>query len=125
MNVKRFITVITQFEGFHAWPQAPDEVEFLRYKHRHLFGVSVTLEVMHNDRELEFFLVKKKVDELIDLLVDKEDVGSCEMCASQLATALHQVYDRFVSVTVSEDKENSATVIIKKEENKCYLPYLT
>ena len=40
MVSKMTLWVTTQLEGFHKWEQAPDEVAYLRERHRHMFGVS-------------------------------------------------------------------------------------
>lgn len=58
----KVIYINTSFVGFHRWDSAPEEVAFLRDLHRHIFNVKVTVEVSHNDRDVEFFLLKKDVD---------------------------------------------------------------
>ena len=62
---KTYITVRTEFEGFHRYPNAGEidsRIKFLENEHRHIFKVEVTASVTHNDRELEFFLVKWALD---------------------------------------------------------------
>ena len=60
-----YIYINTQFEGFHCWKEAPIEVSFLRNFHRHMFKVKVWIEVRSNDREIEFFMFKKDVNNII------------------------------------------------------------
>jgi len=97
----------TSFEGFHEWPDAPEEVFFLRNNHRHIFHVTVEVPVSHSDRDVEFILLKRRVDAFIKEqnthLVS--ETWSCE----QWALALLVKFDAF-RVEVSEDGENGAIV---------------
>ena len=45
---KIFVVVKTEFEGFHSWEDAPDEVSFLRNLHRHIFHVTAKWKVNHD-----------------------------------------------------------------------------
>ena len=58
--MKKFIKVSFQKEGIHKWPDAKDVpgVEFLQHPHRHIFHFFVTMEVMHDNREVEIILFK-------------------------------------------------------------------
>lgn len=103
------ISVSHQFEGFHCWPEAPVEVAFLRFPHRHMFHIKAVIEVRHDDRELEFILVKRFI---ADITMD-ENLGSksCEMIAREILGALTEKYGfRFMEVSVFEDGENGAIV---------------
>jgi hypothetical protein len=104
------IVVKTRAEGFHNWPDAPDEVAFLRANHRHEFHYELEIEVDHNDRELEFILVKRWLDSVIP----RGELGhqSCEMIATAILEAAAKKYGvvRFISVGVFEDGENGAFV---------------
>lgn len=102
------IYVTTQFEGYHKWDNAPDCVVFLRNWHRHIFHVKVTLPVNHNDREIEFFMLKAEVNEIIATHITKSDTGSCEQIGEIISEKLFQLYNREITVEVSEDKENGA-----------------
>lgn len=108
----KFIKVRTQFEGFHCWKEAPALVSFLRNKHRHLFKVEAMIEVFENDRELEYFMVKQFLDELItEYIVSMEETESCEMMAECFLDYLEAKYrSRRIQVEVSEDGENSSLV---------------
>ena len=48
-RVKKSIWVTFQKEGIHKYPDAPDEVDFLRYPHRHMFHFKVQIEVYNDD----------------------------------------------------------------------------
>lgn len=110
--MKTLIHVNLDFEGFHFYEGAPDEVKFLKYVHRHIFNVSAKLTVYHDDRELEFIMVKKDIAKHIDETYPDKVVGSCEMVATELVNYLKKRYgsDRYVEVGVYEDKENGAIV---------------
>lgn len=112
------IIVKNNFEALHRWKDAPDDVRFLRYLHRHMFYVESKIEVFHNDRELEFILVKHFIDDCIkQLLSDNYDYNiSCENIAEYIINCLSSKYGkRTICVTVFEDNENGAIVETSKE----------
>jgi hypothetical protein len=114
--VKTFICVKTCFEGWHNWPEAPIEIEFLRFPHRHLFYVEVKLPVLHDDRQLEFFIVKRFLDETIKMLYPSKVLKqrSCEMMAKELLEEIVKKFKikRGITISISEDNENGAIVEI-------------
>lgn len=99
----------TRFEASHSWPAAPDPVAFLRDPHRHEFHVRVEVRVDHDDRDIEFIMLKREVDRFI-----AEDLGevnfSCEMYADAIKAHVEDEYGRPARVEVSEDGENGAIV---------------
>ncbi len=114
------IQVLTSFVGVHFWKEAPDEVAFLRNPHRHVFKVSVSCAVSHDDRELEFFMVRQRIDTFIKgtfntYHTNMPDIlylgpASCEMIARMVQQMLADVYSRQFSVIVREDDENAGIV---------------
>lgn len=101
-----------QVEGFHSWAKAPEEVAFLRNRHRHLFHFHIQTSVSHDDREIEFLLFRQAVKKLVeDRFCDR--VGSCEQVGKWIIYQLIERYgkERIYIVTVSEDGENGAKVI--------------
>lgn len=114
------ITVKTQFDGVHYYPNAPIIVDFLRQPHRHMFIVRITLGVKHNNRDLEFFVMKGMVDKFISKEYPKDHLGrcdlgcaSCEMVAEAIVLMFKEHFEgdgRTICVEVSEDDENSACV---------------
>lgn len=124
--IEKTVWCRTSFIGFHRWPGAPTQAMHLRYPHRHVFNVEVHVLVKHNDREIEFQLLKSLVDDIIrtdmDLRKLQPDtfipsaVGdyaslSCEMIAEIICK--HLVSRGFLKphkVTVDEDGENGATL---------------
>lgn len=108
MNNNATVWFTTQVEGFHFWLDAPKEVSFLRDKHRHVFHIRVEIEVNHDDRDVEFIMAKREVDQY---MTDNPINGpeSCEMIARRIGENFDGHWS-VVSVTVSEDNENGATV---------------
>jgi len=102
------IYVQTEFEGFHCWKKAPKEVAFLRNFHRHIFKVKVWFRVYHDDRDLEFFIMKRKLNTYINKNINKQDVGSFEMVCAKIA----KMNRKIIKVEVSEDGENGAELNI-------------
>jgi hypothetical protein len=98
--------------GFHAWPDAPDEVAYLRSRHRHLFHFKVTLSVSHSDREVEFHMLQTWCKALYADSILELNNRSCEMIASELLDKLTSHYGRSRSyaVEVSEDDECGSVV---------------
>ena len=102
-----------QVEGTHNWPGCPfEEVAYLRDPHRHMFHVKAYKEVFHDDRDVEFIMLKHEIttylhqmyfDPMKHLLVFGSQ--SCEMIGNELL-------ERFElsRVEVSEDNENGAIV---------------
>jgi len=106
--MKKTIIVRTRFEGIHSWPDCPyEDVAFLKNPHRHEFWVEVEIEVSHNDREVEFIMAKRELEEYVVLRYAGEDLGSksCEDIAEEI---LNSGILPFCSVIVLEDGENGA-----------------
>lgn len=113
--MKRYIYITTQFEGFHRYPDAPDEVAFLRDYHRHLFKVKLQVAVEHNERDIEFIMFKHKIDDYLSFYMNKQSNLSCETMAEQLINQVILMYgNRKVICEVSEDGENGA--ILESED---------
>jgi len=113
MANKFYIIVRFQFEGFHFYKDAPNEVDFLRRPHRHIFHCEVKLPVAHNDRGLEFILVKQHLQKFIAEKYDFELGGkSCEMIAEDLLEEITKKYGlrKDVTIEISEDGENSGVL---------------
>lgn len=111
---KTYIKARTEFEGFHYYPNAGEidpRIKFLENEHRHMFKVEVKIEVFHEDRELEFFLVKWALQDFIK--AGNQNHKSCEMIATDiLEKHLLPIYgtNRYYEVVVSEDGESDGIV---------------
>lgn len=121
MDKRVYIQVKTSFEGFHCYPMAPKEVDFLREPHRHIFHVTVRIRVTGYDRVLEFIQVQRIINSVIkDELLPQCSVAvdrcslSCEMMADLIGNTLKNNFGFAVAqVEVSEDNENSGIVVFE------------
>lgn len=126
-NAERKIWVTFQKEGMHKYPAAltdpalatGDEydVSFLGYPHRHIFHFRVWIDVVHNDRDIEFIQFKRWLLNLYKDATISLDFKSCEMISDDLYLQIAQKYpDRAVWIEVAEDGENGA--LIKYETHR-------
>ena len=103
----RMIAVTFQKPGVHQYPAAPDDVQYLRAPHRHLFKFKVKIQVWHDDRENEFHQFLNWVEGLYSgeqsLSLNN---SSCEMISDSLAAIIQSRYpDRLLQIEVWEDGE--------------------
>ena len=120
---QRQIWVTFQKEGIHCYPAAATDpalatgdeydVSFLGTPHRHIFHFRVSIDVFHNDRDIEFIQFKRW---LISLYNGQNSVlelnyKSCEMIADDLYSQIAARYPkRTVVIDVSEDGENGCVI---------------
>lgn len=121
--MKTFVRVTGHVQGFHCWPAAPAEVDFLRASHRHIFHWRVEVLAKHDDRQLEFFILKAAVARcFVELGVVRTDAAmhvqgldfgskSCEMLAKGVGEMLVKAGLPVHEVVVGEDDENEAVVV--------------
>jgi hypothetical protein len=114
-------------EGIHCYPAAATDpklatgdqydVSFLASPHRHIFHFRVWIDVLHNDRDIEFIQFKRWLEGLYSgsSSVLQLDYKSCEMIADDLYLQIASKYpNHSVWIEVSEDGENG-----------CYIRYET
>jgi len=112
-----YIWIRTQKELIHEYKNAPNKVSFLKYPHRHLFKFKVYLEVFHKDREVEFILFKRFIDEQLNNIKRSKD-KSCEMLSDWLAERIRLIYPkRDIKIEVSEDGENGSEIFYDKSQS--------
>jgi hypothetical protein len=120
-RAKRTIFVRFQKEGIHKYPAAATDpnlatgdeydVSFLSTPHRHIFHFEVTIEVFHNDRDIEFIQFKRWLENRYSQGILALDYKSCEMISDDLYEVIATRYpNRSITITVSEDNENGATI---------------
>lgn len=118
----RKIYVTFQKEGIHKYPAALEDpkladVSFLGHPHRHIFHFKVTIDVYHNDRDIEFILFKRELEALYGNNTLQMDFKSCEMLAEDLINYISTKYPkRAIEVEVSEDGENGAILYQPRHE---------
>ena len=117
----RRIWVTFRKEGIHKYPAAATDpalatgdrydVSFLGYPHRHIFHFTVSIEVFHLDRDVEFIQFKRWLEDLYSQGTLELDFKSCEMISDDLYEQIATRYpDRDIEITVAEDGENGATI---------------
>jgi len=108
-------------EGIHCYPAAATDpqlatgdeydVSFLGTPHRHIFHFRISIDVFHNDRDIEFIQFKRWLENLYKDSVIKLDYKSCEMIADDLYLQIAARYpNRNVTIDVSEDGENGCVI---------------
>lgn len=108
------IWVTFQRAGFHKYPNAPDDVSYLASVHRHLFKFKVSIEVFHDDREVEFHQFLRWLEGLYDKALIL-DYRSCEMIADELVKLIKDAYPgRDIEIEISEDGECGVTATYDK-----------
>jgi hypothetical protein len=121
-HAKRMIFVTFQKEGIHKYPAAATDpnlatgdeydVSFLATPHRHIFHFEVSIEVFHNDRDIEFIQFKRWLENQYSQNILALDYKSCEMISDDLYEVIATRYpDRNIVIQVSEDNENGATIV--------------
>lgn len=113
MKTQTVVCCTLHIAAIHAWPDAPVQVYFLQKFHRHVFHIKCCVPVEHDDRDVEFIMLKNKIATwLIEQFDFDEENGalflgsmSCEMLAKQLIEAFDLSY-----CSVYEDGENGAEV---------------
>ena len=119
----RQIWVTFRKEGIHCYPAAATDpklntageydVSFLANPHRHIFHFRVSIDVFHNDRDIEFIQFKRWLEALYNgsNTVLELDYKSCEMIADDLYIQIADRYPgRAVVIEVSEDGENGCSI---------------
>lgn len=113
-NVRRTIWITFDRVGFHCYPDAPDEVAYLRDRHRHVFKFKVEIEVFHDERDIEFHMFQswclaQYADSIPGRL--EADGKSCETLAYELGLRIQLAHPtREFTVEVSEDGECGSRV---------------
>lgn len=120
-RANRMIWVTFRKEGIHCYPAAKTDpklntndeydVSFLAHPHRHIFHFRVAIQVLHNDRDIEFIQFKRWLESLYNQSILELDYKSCEMIADDLYTQIAVRYpNRKITINVSEDGENGCEI---------------
>jgi len=120
-QAERKIWVTFRKEGIHCYPAAATDpalatgdeydVSFLGSPHRHIFHFRVWIDVLHNDRDIEFIQFKRWLENLYKDGILQLDHKSCEMMADDLYAEIAGRYpDRKIWIEVAEDGENGALI---------------
>jgi hypothetical protein len=122
-RAQRQIWVTFSREGIHKYPAAATDpklatgdqydVSFLGYPHRQIFHFRISIDVFHNDRDIEFIQFKRWLEQLYssNKAVLQLDYKSCEMIADDLYVQIASKFpNRNVTISVSEDNENGCVI---------------
>ena len=127
-EAKRWIWVTFKREGIHCYPAAKDDpklatgdwddVSFLGVPHRHIFHFRVAVTVTHNDRDIEFIQFKRWLENQYSQSILELNYKSCEMISDDLYEVIATRYpNRSITITVSEDNENGASIVYNTTTN--------
>lgn len=106
--MKRYVLTHNEIEGFHCYPDAPSECNFLANKHRHVFVIDCSFEVLHNEREIEIITKQQEIERVVNNYFGKPcqfENMSCESIAEWIILSF-----KAYSVTVKEDGYGGATL---------------
>lgn len=113
MKTKTEVFCTLQIEGLHAWVDCPfEEVAYLRDMHRHVFWIRAWKKVNHDDRDVEFIMLKHEIQNYLfgtyynhAIKMFRFGPMSCEQIGRELM-------ERFglSRIEVSEDNENGAVL---------------
>jgi hypothetical protein len=102
-------------DGVHNFPKALHlfpEVGFLADFHRHMFHIEAKVEVFHDNRDKEFIMLKRDIEDYLKKSYYKPEwrvhhfgPKSCEMIAREIMEQFN-----CKSVKVWEDLENGAEI---------------
>ena len=106
-----------EIEGLHNWPAADQvfpEVGFLSSMHRHKWFITAKKPVYHDDRDVEFIMFKRDIEEWLrntywnpSSRTHEFGAKSCEMLAREILEEFGCNY-----VSVFEDNENGAEIYL-------------
>ncbi len=99
------------FLGTHYWTDCPhEEVDFLKNEHHHDFVVTVQCTVNHEDRDLEWIMLRCELKKFMrdnyhsDYEIIRFEGRSCETIAAEICTYFKTKYAKHNwKVSVSED----------------------
>lgn len=130
-SAQKKIWVTFRKEGIHCYPAAATDpllatgdeydVSFLASPHRHIFHFRVAIDVLHDDRDIEFIQFKRWLENLYVNNTLQLNYKSCEMISDDLYLQIAQKYpNRDIWIEVSEDAENGSYA-----EYNCTRPHQT
>lgn len=126
--LEQWIKIKSDFIGHHRFANASQmspAISFLENTHRHKFLIEFQIQVFHDDREIEFFILKNQIDSFLTglaqtMTAEKNSRNSCEQIGKMIINYVKKLYPsrRKMIVEVSEDGESSAIVNYTPDQNK-------
>ena len=104
-----------QVEGLHWWSEASKyepTMIYLESPHRHMFHIVAKKEVMHDDRDVEFIMFKRKINRYLREMYYTSDLDLCDFGSQSCEMIAEELYEKFdlCYCAVYEDNENGAEV---------------
>ncbi len=112
--MKKYIEVKLDIEGLHSWPNCDiEEVEYLKYLHRHTFQFLCRAEVSHGDRDIEFIKFKHEIKNYIGQKYYDAKYKCCNFTGQSCETLAEELVHQFKlsQCSVSEDGEFFGIVV--------------
>ena len=107
--MKRFILTHNEVEGFHQYPNAPANCDYLSDKHRHIFVIDCSFEVAHNEREIEIITQQRLIYDFLVMQFGRPAQFGNMSCES-IAENLLEAFPEMSSCTVREDGYGGAAL---------------
>ena len=112
---KTVVIVKLGVDGMHNFPEAGilfPEVGFLASPHRHIFHITLACRVTHSDRDKEFIMLKRDVQEYLKNKYYDETIRSHQFNRMSCEEIAQELLDKFNAdwVEVFEDNENGARI---------------
>lgn len=119
MSNLMYVGVSYSFKATHNWPEASQiagpQVQFLEHRHRHTFFVDFEMQVHHDDRDVEFFVLQSQIRQAVETLYGATWDGmlynlgrkSCETIGSEIISEMRRIHPNAgnMEIRVSEDNE--------------------
>ena len=114
--MKTYVIVRLQIDGEHNFPAAKElfpEVAFLASDHRHMFHIEAKVEVFHDDRDKEFIMLKRDIQDYFKQRYYNPEKRTHVFGAMSCEAIARDIMNQFQckSVQVWEDLENGAEII--------------
>ena len=106
--MKKYVEVKLDIEALHSWPNCDiEEVEYLKYMHRHTFSFQCRAEVTHNERQIEFIVFKHQIKEYLGKKYYDPKYKCCNFTGQSCESLAEELVKEFnlYRCSVSEDGE--------------------
>lgn len=106
------ILILTKndIEGFHQWTEAPEEVKFLRERHRHIFEIYCQFEVSHEEREIEIIMQQWEIEKYLISKYGKP----CEFGGMSCESIAREILESFNAYEVKVLEDGAGGAIVRK-----------
>ena len=113
LTTETTVIVRLQVEGLHRWKDAKDKcpaMSILSDMHRHVFHIECEKKVTHTDRDVEFILIKRRIESFIEAKWGRSPAHFHDLSCESIALALVIEFG-LTMCQVLEDNENGGRVV--------------